>query len=330
MECWAGLVDSFLAVFLDICPQHFFIRAALCFVIAMLSESAYFWLSEQPLCTALLCRLLVRCGHFLIVIAGTCTDSSSLSSIHNHSLIRSASPAHSTPFSAPSTVRFVVAVAARELSNACSSDRCHPAQPPTLSSMARHFSVNKQSSTAFRSWQTFTPLDWLHFFGRFLFCLFFLHSLMDNLAHIDAAARRLVHTDLVAADVAPFVVFAFIAVAFVASALFFTVCDPLSFYLILAFLVPQAVLEHVVPLLHLKPGSDAFRLHVAGLLQSVAMLGAVLVIFTYTAHIEWLENERKAEIRHALEEWYAKQEGKEGKTATVADIEQKREVKKVK
>ena len=197
--------------------------------------------------------------------------------------------------------------------------------------MVRHFSVNKQSSSAIRGWQHFTELDWLHFFGRFLVCLFFLHSVLWNLSQIDTVTAQLIGLGC-PPDLALPAILAAIAVAFVGSALFFTASDPPSFYLLLLFLLPHIVSEHVLPMMSLKPSSAAFHAHVVSILQSLAVVGGLLVIYTYTQHIEWLEGERKVEIRRALEEWYEKQEGKEGKEGKKGpgEAEQKREPKKVK
>ena len=200
--------------------------------------------------------------------------------------------------------------------------------------MARHFSVNK-SGAASRGWQHFTALDWLHFAGRTLFCLFFLHALMWNLSHIDEATAQLTAAGWLPADLVVPAIVAGIAVCFIGSACFFIAADPLSFGLLLAFLVPQTVAEHLLPLLQLDPSSKAFHAHLTAALQSLAMLGALLVVWTYTQHIAWLEGEQKAEIRRAMEAWYDKKEheaagGTGGGGSKAAEAEHKKEPKKVK
>ena len=196
--------------------------------------------------------------------------------------------------------------------------------------MSAHFSVNKQSSTIGRSWQSLTSLDWLHFFGRFLVCLYFLYSLLWTLSHIEEAAEKVSAAGL-PPDTALPAVFASIALSFIGSALFFTACDPHSFYLLMLLLLPQTVVQHVLPLPHLHWDSAAFHTHTVSALQSLALLGAVLVIYTYTLHVAWLEGEQKAEIRRAMEAWYAAREQEAavgGKGA--AEVEHKREPKKAK
>ena len=207
-------------------------------------------------------------------------------------------------------------------------------QPPAVHhrpspAMARHFSVNKKTSSSVRGWQNFTELDWLHFFGRLLVCLYFLHALLYNLSHIDDVTKSLTDAGWLPADLVLPVIIASVAVAFIGSALFFTASDPPSFYLLLAFLVPQIIHEHILPLLYSSLSSASFHAHVVGALQSLGVLGAILVIYTYTEHIAWLESEQKAEIRRALEDFYRKKE-REGKGGEVATAEHKREPKKVK
>lgn len=197
--------------------------------------------------------------------------------------------------------------------------------------MARHFSVNKHTTSPIRGWQNFTALDWLHFFGRFLMCLYFLHALLYNISHIDDVTKRLTDADWLPADLVLPSILASVAVAFIGSAMFFSASDPPSFVLLAAFLLPQLLIEHLLPLATLSLSSDQFTAHLVGALQSTGMLGALLVIYTYTQHIAWMEGEQKAEVRQALQEFYRKKEQEAAAEGTaVVSAEHKKEPKKVK
>ena len=195
--------------------------------------------------------------------------------------------------------------------------------------MARHFSVDKRGSAA-GGYKNFTALDWLHFLGRFLLCLAFLHAVLFNLSNIDAVSAKLAAQHWLPEGAEVPVVLAAIVLAFIGSALFFTASDPLSFLLLALFIVPHTLYQHALPLLQLSPSSSAFHAHLVAALQSVAVLGALLVVWTYTEHIAWLEVEQKAEVRRALEEFYRRQQGGGGGTEVAEVAEHKREPKKVK
>lgn len=169
-----------------------------------------------------------------------------------------------------------------------------------------------------------TKLDVLHYAGRALLTFLFVYSVIFNLSHIDDAADRLIaHAPITLSHtVAAAIVGCALLLSVLGSALFFAQADPYGIYLLLAFLLPVTVSEHLVPYIAVYRSTTAsdWEKHASfvSLLKNVSIIGSLIVIYCYHRQNVWNEGQRKQEIRTALEAFYAKQqaqpvEGKKGK-----------------
>ena len=198
--------------------------------------------------------------------------------------------------------------------------------------MALHFAGRAPPEVpVYKATAHWTWFDYAHLLSRFLFSLPFLYGVLRSLSDLDAAVQALIDVGVPPSFALPTVLCA-IAVATLGSALFVAGVDPFGVLLLLALLAPLTALNDLAPLLTASGKWSDARVHAAvfDLLRNVAMGAALFVLYALTQQVEWLETERKDDIRKALEAFYAKQDAAAGKVTKAAPTDERKEPKKVK
>lgn len=147
--------------------------------------------------------------------------------------------------------------------------------------------------------------------GRTLFATLFACSIVFNLLHLDDAANRMIEHGFEHGHSAAKILIVCAMTLSCLGTISLLLNQARSTYLLLAFLIPVTVQEHLVPVIHLLSKNQTIDPATYGqlvsLLKNIALIGALIVIGCQQRRLIWSENERKAEIQVALESFFAQQ-----------------------